>query len=362
MLPYQFQRDCFMPDATPEDTLAFGRLVLNRLAASAGTVRFSFAASRDAVPQQLSPFATELGLEAVEGEVPDRHAESLISVVSASRPAKDPVPPVGEGEKISGGAYTVQRQETDPFSAFAFGRLHVSELSPFYAGLSPPVRGSIIHTAAQALYAGLPSRNALQQWTARDVETRVEDASRRATDAYFRGADSVLRSLLKGERSRLQHLLRSLIECDLQRDDFTVHAVEREASLDQYGVLLSLRIDRLDTTPDGTYVLVDYKTGQEKRLLNRNSEINDLQLVVYEMAVPLEVGRLAIFNVDSRKTSFYSTAPDDDWPDLIGQWRERVDVALRNLARGHASVNLSLSTDQVRSYAILSRFEELRRD
>ena len=53
---------------------------------------------------------------------------------------------------------TIQRQLTDPFAAFAFGRLGIRPVLPLVRGLPATLRGNLIHDALHELYRELPSQ------------------------------------------------------------------------------------------------------------------------------------------------------------------------------------------------------------
>jgi hypothetical protein len=118
-------------------------------------------------------------------------------------------------------------------------------------------------------------------------------------------------------------------------------------------------------------LVLDYKTGQAKSLLNREGELNDLQLLVYATAIAREnvgpIGGIALVNLDSRAISYKGTGGSvswdakrrDDWDSRLSSWIGLVDDAVRGLAAGDARVNVSQPPAQARSLALLSRFAEL---
>ncbi|HWM28322.1 MAG TPA: hypothetical protein VNQ14_07680, partial [Woeseiaceae bacterium] len=113
------QRTFGMPDATPADTLEFSRRVLERLAGSAPDVVLCWSESDQDLELEASPLlAPYLEPGTAKGEDPGWHAASLCRRDALQR-VPDPVPPIRPGEKVGGGAATVQRQVDNPFSAFA---------------------------------------------------------------------------------------------------------------------------------------------------------------------------------------------------------------------------------------------------
>jgi len=366
----QLQRQYSMPDSTPDDTLEYSRRVLNHLASSADRVRFSWPQSSEESENSASPL-----VGGYDGVTPDQtvdpgwHAGSLMGSHHLEIPAADPVPAVRPDELLAGGAYTVQRQTTDPFSAFAHGRLRVSEMDTVATGLSPSQRGSLVHHALHTLLAEGPSQDEIREWSNTNSGERIRIAVESALKKYLWYADPVLRRLLELERNRLCKLLEKFIAAELRRTAFSVDRVEHELDYQQFGVRLHLRIDRIDRLPDETMLIADYKTGQPKNLLNRNGEPRDLQLVVYACALDERIGGLVLINIDSRMILYKGTGASgewhakgaDQWPDRLTAWKESVAGAMRQIAKGDARLNLNLPTEATRPLNILSRFEERRR-
>ena len=72
--------------------------------------------------------------------------------------------------------------------------------------------------------------------------------------------------------------------------------LEQPFSLRVDGLRLTGRIDRVDRTPDGTYEVIDYKTGSAKRAVDL---VKDLQLGVYALAAR------DVFRFDPLSLSYY---------------------------------------------------------
>jgi hypothetical protein len=176
----------------------------------------------------------------------------------------------------------------------------------------------------------------------------------------------MLRALLRLERERAARLLKQVVAQDADRTPFRVVAVEQALEAVIGGVRLRLRIDRLDRLEAGGLVILDYKTGARRRLLGRDGEPKDHQLVVYACAVDETVAGLGLVNVDSRVVDIDAVGPafsaPDGFTDNLARWKERVVAAGRSLARGDVRVDGRPSAQAARPLALLSRIEELRRD
>ena len=364
------QRQYSMPDATPDDTLEYSRRVLGRLLRSGDRVILSWPRSNGESENSVSPLiAAHANADQDTARDPGWHALDLIGSIRIDSSADDPVPPVGKDEVVAGGAYTIQRQVTEPFSAFAHGRLRVSKLDVVATGLSPLMRGSLIHNALHTLFSDTPSQNEIRRWTDTDTSERIRNAIDSSLKKYSWHADPVLRRILSLERDRLGNLVRNFIEEELARPAFQIDDVEYEIEYQQFGTQLKLRADRIDRLPDGSVLITDYKTGQPKNLLNREGEPRDLQLVVYSCALDERIGGLLIINVNSRSIIYNGTGAGvpwdkkraDQWPERLAAWQKSVATAMRQIAKGDVRINLNLPGDESRPLSILSRFEERSR-
>ena len=366
----RLQRRHAMPDSSPQDSLEYSRRVLGRLAASAGAVHFSWSRADQDTTQMVSPLLEEIQAQAVDDfDDPYWYAENLFGAAETRDYADDPAPAIDGVERIDGGAYTVQRQTVEPFSAFAHGRLGIRELGHFVEGLSPSLRGSLLHDSLHQLLIERPSRTDIADWSESDSLKRIETAIGNAFSEPLRNADAVLRRLMAMERIRLRDVIVQFLETEMSRPEFHIYQVEERIDFEHAGVRLSLRADRIDRLEDGTLLIIDYKTGQVKNLLGRDGDPVDLQVVVYAAAIPQEVGGLALVNVGSREIVYkgvggsveWGKVTADDWPELLLRWKASVHSAMEQIAQGDVQINLQRTTEQSRPLNILSRVEEHKR-
>ena len=358
----ELQKKHEMPDATPLDTLAFAKRVLQRLLRSCDEIVFSWAISEDGVDQSPSPLADELSsIELADFVDPGWRARSLGSAHLLCDSSNSRIPPVVSEERIAGGAYTVQRQSSDPFSAFAYGRLRIGELPLFQPGLSASMRGSAIHRALSSLYRGLPDLADIAAWSDDERRRRARTAAEQSLVKLAKHADPVLRKIIDLEGARVQKMLVRFVTEEIAREPFRVAMIEQALIYERFGVRLDLRVDRVDMLENGGALVIDYKTGAEKSLLNRHGELNDLQLIIYALALSENIDGLALINLDSRKISYKAAIGGDAWDANFSAWTEVAEAAVQRLAAGDARVHIALPTDKGRPLNVLSRFEELRR-
>lgn len=362
LLSRDLQRKHGLPDATPEDTAEYAVRILKRLQASATECTFSYPATiGDA--EQL-PTALLNWLDVSDG-IPDPgwHAACLLRE-NGIEVVADSVPPVAERESIAGGSGTIQKQISDPFSAFAYGRLGIRWMPSFTSGIAANVRGSLIHDSLCRLYADTPSQAELKAWSDEQTMMRISAAVDQAFRRHERHADTMLRQLLALEKRRSIALLHDVVTYDRQRETFSIFSVEQEIVTTLGSLQLKLRCDRIDGLGGGPIVILDYKTGLARKFLTRG-EPGDMQLVVYACAVEQEVAALGLYNVDTRAVLIDGAGPAlrdvDDWPTVLSRWKKAVMHAADQIAEGDVRLNAHQGIQAARPLNLLSRFSELGR-
>jgi probable DNA repair protein len=353
-----------MPDAVPADRVAYARRLLNHLCDAAPVVACSYAVINDDAEQAPSQLLDELGVvERTAPADPGWHAAFLPGRTAVDK-AADTVPGIEDEERLFGGAGTIQNQLTNPVAAFLGGRLGVRPLDEQARGLPALLRGNLIHDALYQLYFERPSRVEVAAW--QDVAERIGTAIDFAFIKHERYADSVLRRLLAMERMRVAGLLQEFLVLDTARDEFVVADVERKVEFVEAGVRLELRIDRVDRVEDGRIVIIDYKTGAEKKFLTSKGEPREFQLVAYACAVDEPVAALVLANVDSRVIGFHGAGSGftdiGTWPDQLDNWLRIVRDACAEIARGDVRINRYQNGPDARPLNLLTRFTELRND
>ena len=353
-----------MPDATPDDTVAYARRLLGHLCAAAPLMVCSYPLTEDdaeQTPSDLLPASSLADADAFPD--PGLFAAKLAGTVNLADLA-DRVPPIAPDERLSGGAGTIQNQLTDPIAAFLGGRLGVRTVDEQTDGLPALLRGNLIHDALYQLYFEKPSRDDIAGWS--DVEQRISSAIDFAFGRHERNADKVLLALLAMERRRVAGLLHDFIVIDRVRDSFIVDSVERSVEFAEAGVRLKLRVDRIDRLPDDRIAILDYKTGAEKKFLTSKGEPKEIQLVAYACAVDEPVAALALVNVDSRTMGFNGAGAGYTdpgmWPEQLSGWSNLVQSACAELTAGDVRMNMSMAMTDARPLNLLTRFTELRND
>jgi len=367
LLSRALQRQFRLPDAEPAETTAYARRVLQRLARSTHTLNCSYPLSDGDAEQTVTTLIDDFGLQQATGpEDVGWHASSLLGRRAIVACADDPIPTVAADEVVAGGAATIQKQLSNPFAAFAAGRLGIRYLPRIEPGLAANLRGNLIHDSLQSLYESRPSQGQISAWNEDELEQRIHAATGKAFARQLRHADSVLYELFALERARVHELLRRVVALDIARDAFAIDDVEGRADAHIGGIELRLRYDRVDRVANDALLVLDYKTGTSKRFLQSDGRPADFQLVVYACTLSQDIAGLGLVNIDSRAVDLVGAGTafndDEDWQQRLGGWKAEVRNAAEAIARGDVRVNARMGIKDARPYAILSRYAELRRD
>jgi probable DNA repair protein len=366
LISRRLQRQAGMPDAEPSDTVAYAQSLLTHLCNAATEVVCSYPLTEDDAEQAPSDLLKPLGAQAQAAQAdPGWHAAALLTT-GQTVVVEDTVPKIRGTERLAGGAGTIQRQLSDPISAFAVGRLGVRVLQQQAIGLPAALRGNIIHDALYQLYVDTPSRNDILGWSDDELSARMDRAINSAFVRHERNAGGVLSELLRLERLRIAQLLRLFVTVDRARAEFTIEAVEHKVAFAEADVLMQLRVDRIDRLSDGTLAVLDYKTGSKKKFLRSDGQPKEIQLIAYACALDNPVSAVALVNVDTREVGFDGAGQDytDDanWQASLATWKRMVRVACKEMSDGDVRVNGVQGVKDARYFNLLSRYTELRRD
>ena len=159
-------------------------------------------------------------------------------------------------------------------------RLHIREPEEKFYGIDAIDIGNLVHHALQHL------DKVEQELTpdANDIASTINDCIRH---------NRACRYLTSMQKSALQTHLQNVIQkwlgyrVDLHQDETILnsqHEVVLKKSL--FGVTFNIRVDRIDQLHDGSYRIIDYKTGMANRADWLSTRPQNPQLIVYALSVP----------------------------------------------------------------------------
>lgn len=137
--------------------------------------------------------------------------------------------------------------------------------------------GNILHNTMEELYRPLEGKqNPMKEITALRNEATIERAvdktianilfnDKEVTTSDFTGDTLLVRDII------VKYILRGIMRYDTSRDGFTINKVEGDILYDHpiasnKSVMFTGRADRIDTLPDGSLQIIDYKSGNKPHL------------------------------------------------------------------------------------------------
>ncbi len=357
------QRAAGVTEASLECNHELATLQQQRLIASGAEIVFSLPATVEEVAVQPSALFAELN-KLMEVATPDFNTPANIIHNDASNRCKlqsftdTHGAPLAPHEKIHGGASLIQNQAQCPFRAFAIHRLGAREVDSNEQGLDAGERGSLIHHALQLVWAEIKNSQALHSLPDDEIKTIIRNAAEQAALRY---------QVSSGCGARFQQtqirwvcdLLAEWLELEKQRADaFVINALEQATELNLHGLLLNLKIDRIDQLNNNTLALIDYKTGTPDNITNwRDPRPQSPQLPLYALAQDAPLEAIVYARIKRNDSSFIGVANESDfaakacalenhklhadfadWDAMIAHWRTALSKLAQEFINGEAQV------------------------
>ena len=363
-LPMQVQREGAMPHAAPHLDWELAHTITARLLASACEVRFSYSGQTEGVETRPSRVVRQLACE----------PEPLPSELTPARGAARSTTSFADESRIpflldaiEGGAAVFTAQSQCAFKAFATARLAAKGWEPAQAGLTPAQRGNLVHEVLHAVWGGPPAGirtlEELRALTDLDafVAGHVKRVMRKEIPQGLR--ERMPQRYLALEASRLARLICVWLNFELTRQPFAVVDTEVKRTAAIEGLMLKLRLDRIDRLNDGTLLVIDYKTGDVKPSVWDLPRPDDVQLPLYAgfaldpVAEPLgglvfakvhagkdgtefagrvrDAARTLLHDVGGRKNIAKNPLTDDQLCD----WSDYIQKIARDFLAGHAFID-----------------------
>ncbi len=362
LIPLAAQRAAEMPHASPRLDWRLADTVTRRLLASAPEVHFSYSMQNVGVEARPSRIVKQLA-GTPQSLSASLAAPAILPPLAVSFEDASQIPfPAGDAP---GGSATLTAQSQCAFKAFATARLGAQSWDPAEAGLTAKERGQLLHDVLHSVWAGPPHgiRSHKELLAVHNLNSFVADHVHRvfSTQMSSRATESMPQSYLALEETRLIRLVTEWLVYERERVPFSVLDTEQKTSVAVDGLLLRVRLDRIDRLIDGSLLVIDYKSGNVSPSDWDLPRPGDVQLPLYaEFALGFDsnvIGGLVFAKVRAGETEFSGKVRDAKAtlrPDLRGNsnlvkkpldseqlsaWKRHIEELALDFLAGRAAVN-----------------------
>ncbi|MBD1399571.1 PD-(D/E)XK nuclease family protein [Pelovirga terrestris] len=364
-IPFRLQDEMQMPHAGFSRELEFAGQVVSRLRCAAGNIVFSY--PRRSGDTDLSPSPLIEDIERVDAlplaecaDLPYR----MQTMGAELEPWQDDQGPSLSSHQSSGGTRLLQDQAHCPFRAFVHHRLAVRRFDQAAAGLSPLVRGNLLHLVLQEVWQRWGSQHHYLHLTAAQVQEDINSAVDKALAAGLGAEPECHQQLCLLEKQRLVRLVSEWLEnIESRREPFTVVQIEQNLQAKIGPLELTLTVDRVDEVVGGERIIIDYKTGSAMNIADFLTEpLIEPQLPSYAVVGDEKKDRvqgIVVALVKAGQCRLKGITSDDDllakvrsvaalpkarelgisdWTTLVDFWHRQLDQLATDFAAGVAAV------------------------
>jgi ATP-dependent helicase/nuclease subunit B len=370
-LPIALQREHQLPHSSAERELEFASKVMERLLASAPDIVLSYPEAEGDRELDASPLAGSGWVSADAADQTDDWVARIRAAAQLEELPDEMAPPAVVDAMHGGGASLFKDMAACPFRAFAKHRLGARELEETDLGLNYKDRGTTVHKALEFIWNELGSQAHLIALTPDDLR----DLIARAAEAAIHKLGSKVG--LSVERRRLARVLLEWLEIEKSRSEFVVRKQEEEGLVTLGGLQIRTRADRVDESPDGLQIILDYKTGKVKLGGWDGERPDEPQLPLYCASSDQPVAGAAFVLIRVGELEFKGLADPRIAPPGLKkmsmetprsfneqklEWRRVLEKLAKNYRAGHAEVDPKRDACDYCGLKALCRIRELEND
>jgi len=265
-IPMHLQREHLLPQSTAERERVFSLAHQKQLLQSAPIAVLSCAEHHDDIPREasqlLAPFpkASKAWLDSLNPQ-----SNSIAHPNNITQQDLSSAPAIPESDHaLPGGSALVNEQAQCPFRAFVRFRLRAESIHTPQFGVSPALHGVMVHRALEMIWHQLRKQEALLQLSKSERKQLVEKTSSDVIAQH----PQVPKRLRGSQHTLLTQTLSNWLSIEAARTPFRIKETEQRDRLKVGKHVIRVRLDRVDELPDGSILLIDYKTNAAPPLMH----------------------------------------------------------------------------------------------
>ena len=360
-IPMVLQRKKNVPHSSAEREFNVISKITKRLISSSSHVFISYPAMDTADILRPSPLLKEFEIIDVANTKRWENAswKQLIFKSSSLEKITDDIVPVAEGEILKGGSQIVRLQSLCPFRSFAELRLGARSVNKPTIGITPVERGSIIHNILEYIWNEILSHQELMKLTEDSLSEVISRfVSRVLLDYANKTSVDIPKHFMSLEKVRLERLMHDWLSIEKLRPAFKVLSTEQSLELNLGGIVINLKLDRVDELEQGGQLVIDYKTGNVSPSQWFGDRPQEPQLPLYSVAMPGKLSAVTFAQLQTGSFGFKGVAADkdlvpgvksfqqllqskkyDSWSALLDEWQKVVETLADDFRQGNAAVD-----------------------
>jgi len=370
-LPHQLQRALHMPHADMERELAYTKKTMQRFLRSATHMVFSYpeqSGDKHLSPSPLLAAYQNVSLDSLVLSPSVNAFAHFQQPTTLEEWVDTQAPPVRTEEAIHGGSFILQQQALCPFRAFSECRLQAHGINRTQLGIDNAQRGTLLHEALALLWENIHTHHQLCQLSDEEQASQINQALKRTLEKCKSKQHTALnQALLDLEYPRLHKIIQNWLNIEKKRAPFQVIARESRHPIQINQLSLRIQIDRVDKLSDGSFFIIDYKTGLTQPNHWFSDPLIEPQLPLYCIyggdklnATPiigmafaeLRSNQIQIKGVISEQHSHSFSEADpqkhiavvniedyeQSWQESIDTWKQQLQQLTQDFMQGHAAV------------------------
>ncbi len=338
-IPTHIQVSENMPHANAQREYDYAQALLNRLVTASNTLHFSYSkydlnGDSARLPSPLIQDYPEKDVSTISSEI------NLLNALMGTQKIT-PLPETNGIElvegNVKGGSGIFKSQAACPFQAYAKYRLNATTPELPVLGISAITKGNVLHKTLETLWGFIKDQDKLLTYDAEELTALAADY----LDQVLRQVNPTLPiQQQRLEKRRALPLIVKWLMLEKTRPSFKIHALEKAMQVNVNGISLNVRQDRVDELSDGSYLLIDYKSGEVKSKDWLGERPDEPQLPLYATLMETPPSGIAFGMLQCKEVDLISLDESNtDWQKQLQDWRQSIETLALEFSRGRADLD-----------------------